>query len=1093
MSSELPLLTFEAPPSNLLVGVEGRSSTLWIRDLPTEASDIEDLIEFLRLPWRMVVSEVGEEAFVGAIDAVANVNDDLARKRGFIQVIGSDPSRLELPQRCLPVYLLNGRSTQVASAFDSQLRKLTMLESVRRSGTREIVVLSWGDPDPTPSGLHDLWTSGFRAYLSFVSGSAGAEERLRNWLGKFSGGPTAHLIRVDPRRFVEALLGSYRAIYPEHRRTVRIRDRQGQFWNVDLTEADEPERPILDTYQLIEERDLHPLVPEELSQEEFVDFFRATGESWRPFAAGLPWIRDTACQDELRDFLQRLDAEGPEENLVAYILSEPGAGGTTLARALAWRCATDGYPVLVAKPLPFVPDALPLVNFLTRAAAAAERRRSLGRAAEVGADNTERAGLPTSEPSGARYETPWVIVFDRIHWEGRDGELQRFHNELAKSGRPVVLLVVSGPVRGLAFFNQRVFHKVAELNHAISKDAADSLGSHLNRFLRVFGRERPQWQWDRFHADHTTRYLEGQATFWVSLSFWIQGQYDLNESIQAYLYRNFRTYVTDSALKKAVLEIAALSSERMPMPEGMLPDATGRWPVVQLLDDLRGDLASLGLVRISDESQSYWALIHDILGRFLINAVFYDFAERKSLGWEGAQDAEHLRFMILRQISAKPILGESLFRPIGEDFATTIFKVDPDHGHANFTDFWRDVLTALDSMSGPLRDSSRVFRHHTAVSRRRIAKLNERIYGVTDNDRNQLLVRAIDDIQYALHYIDYTAGSESNLNLFNSLANAYFDLADLESKTGAPDERIDELRRLASDSTRRAYEESPTNSFVIETFVKNLLQNAKYSPGNAIANCVEALGLLYSALASNETTYRAARLGDLADQALSILFESSPSAELSSEPHGPVEVLLNAWKLLARSSDGGFSDLSLIPAENMVRALDALSHPAGTGNMQVLRMQYDLASSVRPHAFKEQLGFLEQLAATDYRMTPQLRLEYAILLFQNGRAAEGDKAFRQLRQLWRETEHFVQVPSRMRWLLGPDGESVETVQAFVGSDYGTRAMARVPKFRNILVPFRPEEHGFRELRPSTPFACHVSFGHNGPFLRPVTAGPTRGG
>lgn len=117
-----------------------------------------------------------------------------------------------------------------------------------------------------------------------------------------------------------------------------------------------------------------------------------------------------------------------------------------------------------------------------------------------------------------------------------------------------------------------------------------------------------------------------------------------------------------------------------------------------------------------------------------------------------------------------------------------------------------------------------------------------------------------------------------------------------------------------------------------------------------------------------------------------------------------------------------------------------------------------------------------------------MRLEYAIVLFQCGRALEGDKTFRALRQLWRESEHFVEVPERLRWLRGPDGKSLKAVKATVSADYGTRFMARVQEFGSALVPFRPEEHGLRNPRVGTGFTCHVSFGHNGPFLRPVTAG-----
>jgi hypothetical protein len=1080
-------------PDYLLSNLESRDVALWVRRLPKDLPSAGALVAFLGLPWRLILVEGYDAGLIEALEAAASFSDPMTRKRGYVQIIDSDPSRIELPHRCLPLYLLDGRQPSPASDFQGRLRRMTMLEELRRSGSRQILIVAGGE-DPVPPDLDDLWASGFRSNLAFVSDGASAEERLERWLREADPGQAANLLNLPSSRLVEEVLERYQATYPEDRQVIRVRDQQGTFRKIDVTEADEPERPILERYSLIEERDLAPLVPEELSEEDFVGFFRNPQHSWRPYAAGLPWLRDTRWVQNLQTNLDKLDSVGPEENFIAYISSEPGAGGTTLVRALAWRLAQHGYPVLVAKPLPFVPDALPVVNFMNRVLREVQKQSSVPRDFETTADShglEDRA----SESNPPRYEAPWVIVFDSLHWEDRDSELVRFRNELEKSGRPACLLAVTGTVLGLSFFNTRTFRRVAELNHSIPREGALELGHHLNQFLRVYGKERQDWQWDQFHEEHTVRYLEGQAAFWVTLSFWIQGQYNLFESIQEWMYRSFKEHATDRSVQDAILEIAALSSERFPMPEALLPETTGKWPVAQLLEDSLSSLGPLGLVRISEDGGKYWALIHDILGRFLVNALFYDFPMRDSLGFAEARDAEHLRFLLLRRVSQKGLLAERAYQSVGEDFATSVFKIDPDHGHGSFTSLWREVLQALDRMPQSLRDTSRVFRHHTAVSRRRVAKLDGIFYSVTVEDQLELLTRAIEDITYALTFIEYTPGSESNLNLYNSLANAYFDLADVEIRRNAPDERISELRQLANDATRSAYDESPTNSFVIETFVKNLLQNARHSPQQAVAQCVEALGILFSALTANETTYRASQLSDLADQALNILFRHSAATSLTSDPQNAVDVLLNAWKALTEGRDEWLrTDLSDAPRDNQVRALELLTSDAGRGNLQVIRMRYDLTCLVYPYALKQQLEFVEQLQAANPRGTPQLRLEYAILLYQNSRAAEGDKVFFSLRRLWRESEHFVVVPERLRWLLGADARALQTVHALSGSDYGNRAMARVQEFGNSLVPFRPEEHGIRSLRPGLRFACHVSFGHNGPFLRPVTTGPTsRGG
>jgi len=942
--------------------------------------------------------------------------------------------------------------------------------------------------DPVPPDLTDLWNSGFRAYLTFVADQPAADQRLSEWVEATEVGAVVQFVTAPAASVITDILSRYAERYPEERRVIRIRDVQGQFKTVDVTEADEPERPILESYSLIEERDLTPLEPTELKEEEFVEFFRNPEGGWRPYAAGLPWMRDPGMREKVKAILRRLDAVGAEENCIGYLASESGAGGTTIARTLAWEAARDGYPVLVAKSFPFIPEALPVVNFLTRISTLASPSPSV---AKISAESTSEEDA--SDAIRRHYEAPWLIVFDSLHWQYRDSELQQFRNELSKSGRPVLVMIVTGTVLSLAFYNSSVFKRIGELNHAIDLDEARYLGVHLNRFLRAYGKQRESSQWDRFHQEHSVRYLEGVAAFWVALSFWIQGQYDLSESIQQWMYRRFKESDLEPRVQQALLRIAAMSSERLPLPEVLLPSTKGQWPVSHLLSDSASKLTALGLTRIRSNGEKHWALVHDVLGRFLINALFYDFPVRQALGLEGARDSEHLRFLILRDISQETVLGERAYRSLGEDFATSILKIDPDHGHAAFATIWREVLKALDEMPRPLRDGSRVFRHHTAVSRRRIAKLDERLYDINDVDRVQLLKQAIDDINYALTFIAYTQDSESNINLYNSLANAYFDLAEIEVTSGASSERVSELRRLANEATRKAYDENPTNSFVIETYVKNLLHAARESLDQAVERCVEALGILFSALTSNEGAYRAAQLGNLADQALNILFRQTSRDLSTTEPRNPVDVLIRAWGALSAGGQSLRSSFADLPEANREAALEVLSHPAGQGNMQVIRLRYDLLGVTRPKAYRDQLELVEQLQATEYRTTPQLRLDYAILLFLNARAVEGDRVFRSLRRLWHETEHFVQIPERLRWLRTSDGRTLQVVHGVTSSDFGSRAMARVQEFRNQLVPFRPEELGIRNLRPGMRFTCHVSFGHNGPFLRPLTVRPNEDG
>lgn len=1072
---------------HLLAALESRNVALWVGNQSSliNSANLENFVKFLGLPWKLIFCELSHPSLIKALEESSSIDDSLIRKRGFIQVIDSDPSRNELPQRCLPIYFPNGRSGVASSSgFESGLRRMIMLEELRRSGVQHLLVLS-GEQENIPGGLVEIWSSGFRAYTTFVSGSSGLAASVQQWLDKADNVTSANASNLVTPEFLSDFLHKYFAAYTEDQKIIRVRDVEGLVHKLDIAGIDDPERPLLDSYSVILDKDLSLLSPQDLSEEDFVSFFKGN-EEWKPYAAGLPWIRDDSCKRRLDKILDNLDDEGAEKNTIAFISSEPGAGATTLARMLAWEYASKGYPVLIAKQVPFVPDAISIGNFLNRV----HGKISLKISSDVESAAEASTEGHKSKHADRRYHTPWLLVFDSLHWDFRETELRRFRSEMEKQGRPVCILVITGPALGMSYYDTTVFKPIATLTHSLDRQEAQTLGAHLNKYLSVFGKQRKSSQWDQFFEDHTVKYLGGTSAFWIALSFWIQGQYDLTESIQEWMYKNFNAEVKDEIIREAILDIAALSSERLPLPEGLLPISSGEWPISVRLEDVRSRVAALGLVKISSDTGRYWALAHDILGRYIITALFYDFPAREKLGFGEAKNAEHLRFMLLRRISQKSGLSETDFRSIGEDFATAIFKMDPDRGHGSFSFCWRETLSALDNMPKLLRDTSRVFRHHTSISRRRIVSIGQPIFDIALSEKITLLTKAIEDIRYALENIRYTPGSEPDLNLYNSLANAYLDLRDCEQEAGAPPQRLDEIRKLANDASRKAYEESPTNAYAVETYVKNLLSNARESADLAVDNCIEALGVVFAAITSNDLGYRKVHLGDLADEALKLLLSQAPKNILTSEPQTPVQVLTKAWCALTQGVEySPEMDLSDFPSENRTNALEVLKHQSGRGNMQVIRLRLQLVSIEAPYEFQQQAELLQELESTDYRFTPQMRLEYAIILYQCGRYPEGDRIFKALRFLWRDSEHFVYVPERLQWLRDIKTGSLKVVHAAQIAEYGNRSMATVQEFNNIQAAYRPLEFDVRAHKAGQKFSCVVSFGRNGPFLRPVTAGP----
>jgi hypothetical protein len=1064
----LQLLTTDGIPDGLLSALSSREVVLWVRQAPSGVDGVT-LAEFIGLPWREVLLGESPPDLLDAIER--DTRADLVRRRGYVQLIDRDPSLVSLPPRSLPIYLLSEKPGE--SAFDVLARRMAVLGNLKRSGARHLVVI--GDDDGTaPEQLTSLVDVNFHPYVTFVSATPDGEVAAASWAEAKSDAPPVQLVRLPPVDFVKELIGRYDEVYPATATIVRMHRVDGSMALVDLTDADDVERPIFSSYEVIQERDLALVAPEELTEAEFNAFLEGSQSSWRPYAAAVPWLRDHQSVEAVRRMLRRLDSVGSSDNRIAYISSEPGAGGTTLARAIAFEAARAGYPTLVAKSMPFVPDALPVVGFMTRAHQAF--------LAQTGDQRSDDRRL---------YETPWVLVFDRAHWEQRETELRHFLSQLIRSGRPAIILTVAGPVRPLEFYSDTVASEVGTATHLLGPDEAAILGRHLNRFLAVYGKARSDDAWTRFYQDHSVQHMGGVAAFWIALSFWIRTSRDLTGTIQEWIYQAFLEHADSRAMKDALIEIAALSSERLALNEGLLPPSDNAWPLALRLEDQRRHLSALGLMGVSANGERYWGLAHDILGRLLLNAVFYDFSVRSEIGFGAARDAEHLRFMALKRVAVKPEMAEMRFRPLADQFATAIFKIDPDHGAQAFAGIWREALDALDEMPRLLRDTSRVFRHHTAISRRRIAALDNPIYGVTGADKVALLERAIDDIEYALTSIPRSTNDEPDLYLFNSLANAYLNLADVLTNQGEY-ERVAGLRQKANEATRQAYNDNPTNPWVVETHIKNLLSIARAEPSHAAEPALEALLAVYEALRARDGLLRADQLARLGEAALAMLFGTTPPKAITPEPRTAVDVLIATWRVLAGAGIHQLDEtLTDMPPQVAEEALTILSHPTGRGDMQVLRLSYGILSAAQPFAFARRLALLENLQATDRHLSPQLKLEYALLLYQVGRAAEADRRFRDLRRMWRETEHFVNIPESLHWLRDGENEALRTVQARVGSEQEMRPMARVSEFGNLLAPFRPEEFDVRSMRPSTVFRAHVSFGHNGPFLRPPSAGPKR--
>nr|WP_294514831.1 hypothetical protein [uncultured Rhodopila sp.] len=936
-----------------------------------------------------------------------------------------------------------------------------MLQEFGRRSIKQLIILA-GPKAGLPPDFEELWAEGPHASITVVSDAPDAKIRLQTWADAAS---TANvwLIQKTAAAFADGLVTRYLA-GRDGSIFLRVRDSNGDLHSVNVSGADNPEHPVIGRYELITANLLLRLSPEDLKLSEVQGFFQDPAASWRPYAAGMPWPRAPDAWNRLRAALRNLDRAGPDANRIFYVQAESGAGATTCLRSLAWSAAEMGYPTLVATGAPFTPVALELVSFLDKVA---------GLVADQAVAEDTRL-----------YQAPVLIVFDG-HWDEREDQLTRFAREFKKSGRRACFLIATGPYLPLIMHGDARFTELTELTHEISAEDAAKLGKHLNTFLRHHGGTRSEAEWTGFFELSSLHAERGIAAFWIALSFWLQRQFDMNETVQAWVYRKFKETVTDPELRAAIISIAVFSTERLPLPDAMLPSGK-EWPLSERLSDLQGHAGALGLIRIRGERERYWALIHDILGRFILTALYYDHETRDASGFGDAENPEHLRFLALRRLSTLPVLERPDLREVADSFAISIFKIDPAHGHATFAPYWREALEALDQMPRSLRTTSSTFLHHSAISRRRIAKDRDAFH-LSDDERADLLIRAVADVEAALSIND-RVGGESDLNLFNSLAHAYQDLAEAEQARGAAAGRIGDLQSKARDATRQAYRLNPDNSFVTETYARMLISEARTNSDLAARNAIEVLGIVYAANARSSSGQRRFALGRHADAAFDILLSASSQYSEGREPRAEIDAIVSAFRCLADGVvrfDG--MDLADYPAANRIRAAEVLASTQLLGNPQAVRLRYLLAALDRPYDFALQLELLQSLEASNVSFSPQMQLELAVLLHQRDRHHDAGLLFERLRRLWKQEEHYVEIPQRLRWLLIPDTQVRRQVHARVSANGDGRYFARVREFHDGNVVFRPQEFGQSTIKPGVNISGYVTFGHNGPFLRPLTA------
>lgn len=477
-----------------------------------------------------------------------------------------------------------------------------MIERLEGASPKRVFVVG-ADLHRAAKELAELWDGEFRSLLTFVvPDSLEAQSVIPSYFEPVADLSSISLVLTDLSAFIQETVRRGVELLPDFKIVVRVRNLAGDIRDVDITDAELAEQPLLDKFDIVKSKDLRRLTETDLTLEDFNAFFDRSLHSWRAFAAGLPWIPDRGAIDAVQRSLATAHKRDTDQVSILSIVSEAGAGGTTLGRSIAFAAASAGFPTLLAKPHVYEPNATEVTTFLHRALTSA-------RAGAAAVDGNDSNG---DEP-----ETPWLLVFDREQWDGQEHAIGHFAAEIARSGRPAVILKVLGPDISPEVLSLST-KELCALTHELDRLQVRALGEHLNRYLKPLGRSKGEADWLRFWEQHKPDIDTSIAAFWVILEFWLKGLLDLGESIQGWLFKQYREAPLTPDLRRSLLEIAALGIERRAVPEQLLPlPRDTKLPVSVALEQLRTSIPGLALVRQESDIGRFWAVAHDVLGRYL--------------------------------------------------------------------------------------------------------------------------------------------------------------------------------------------------------------------------------------------------------------------------------------------------------------------------------------------------------------------------------------------------------------------------------------------------------------------------------------------
>lgn len=783
-----------------------------------------------------------------------------------------------------------------------------------------------------------------------------------------------------------------------------------------------------------------------------------------------------------------------KKNFTITLPAEPGSGSTTMVRDVAFHCAQDGFPTLVAKESLHNVDYWQLTHFLTELWRKVDRQKTL--------------------------ETSTLLVFDEEHMAAQG--IENIAKFLENDGRnAVVIRVISAQPTGnverdlTTAIGQNIVCNT--LQNQVGRSEASKLYRHLRTILKTINsRLMPnKSSWERYLQ--VTKEQNDKSYFWVCLQFFIFerleniGESGIQDTISQYLCERLREMFeedvkNDTPNTKMMVLLAVTTCFRVPLPFMILNQILGlNYPAFLQAEKLVEERLKYISIEWSDMRQDEIeiSLNHSLFAELIIR-IFSDTV------FERAFSDDDLHFLLDgagRPIDRrypvewlKPILErldheQSTHQAYAEKIAVKVLKLEL-RNRIYSRELVKQMLTSFSFYPEPMIKNSATILQAKAITTSKSCITVGDLPGSDDPkfkeevcDIRGRFLKAEADMELAIELV-MSAEQEKTEDpriLKTTLANIYVAWSKFEKKQG----NIDEFNNKAIEagklylSVMSDWPDSAHARYGLANLYLSEIDDDSEPNTKHVEKLEQALAVLDIEPDQSFLDQWVALRANIIRRLDSDRYKGYIDTLISQGYE--IGFIMKARCLLPTGAQGASGDVVLDEAIELLELAEKAVHKV-TKQESRSYFLYQCLSQHSRHRwnFPRRYDLLSELEAEEFRMAVPLIYEYAVLCYQMNREEDGDRQFNRLRKGRRYMD--LQVEEFEYWLEmsatiseQSPGRRATNMRVVSVDYYG--GWAEVQGFKR-RIPFSQRHPWGATLNKGSKVACWVRFYKAGPRAVP---------